>query len=473
MQKGVEVIGRKDIVWNYIATFFKIGSGLILLPFILKMMPSETVGIWTIFTTITSLVALLDFGFNPSFTRNITYIFTGVKELKTIGIGEVDNKTVDYALLKGTISAMRWFYSRMALCVLLLLVFIGNIYMYYVLKIYTGNKVDISIAWIILILLNSYDLYTLYYDSLLQGKGLIKVSKQINVLGQLIYLLTATILILSGGGLIAIVTAQALSIVIRRILSYRIFFTKEMKLSLHNAENYNKKEIISTIYPNAIKLGLTSIGGFLVNKSAIFMGTIYLTLSEVAMYGITIQVIGILSSLAGVYYNTYIPKISQYRTLNNIVQLKKIFIKGSKIQILVFLVGGIAFVLFGNSALHIIGSQTNFLSKSMLIVAILIAFLERNHSLAAGFLLAKNEVPFFAASLWSGGATVIILWIFLYFFKWGIWGLVLAQGLVQLSYQNWKWPLVLIKEFKENKNLIIEKQYNKNRNIHKNKFWNH
>lgn len=450
MYYGVENIGKKDIAWNYIATFFKIGSGLILLPFILKMMPTETVGIWTIFTTITTMVGLLDMGFNPSFTRNVTYVFSGVKELKTNGIGDLNKENaVDFALLKSTISAMRWFYSRMALCVLLLLIVVGNIYMYYVLNSYSGNKIEVCVAWGILILLNSYDLYTLYYDSLLQGKGYIKTSKQINVLGQIIYLFVATILIILGKGLIAIVSAQALSIIIRRILSYRIFFTKEMKLCLNNAENYNRKDILSAIYPNAIKLGLTSLGAFLVNKSAIFMGSIYLSLSEVARYGITIQVIGILSSLAGVYYNSYIPKITQYRTVNDIVQLKKIFIKGTKIQFIVFLVGGIAFVLLGNSVLNIIGSQTKFLSSSMLIIAIIISFLERNHSFAAGFLLAKNEVPFFLASLWSGGATVILLWILLYFFNCGIWGLVLAQGIIQIIYQNWKWPLVLMKDFKK------------------------
>lgn len=307
---------------------------------------------------------------------------------------------------------------------------------------------DMCIAWIILILLNSYDLYTLYYDSLLQGKGLIKISKQINVLSQFIYLLVAAVLILMGKGLIAIVSAQALAIIIRRAFSYRIFFTSEMKSYLATVVSYNRKAIIAAIYPNALKLGLTGIGSFLVNRSAIFMGSIFLSLSEVAMYGITIQVVGVLSSLAGVYYNSYIPKITQYRTVKDVKRLKNIYIKGVEIQLFVFLIGGIAFVLFGNLALNIIDSQTKFLGMGMLIIALLISFLERNHSLAAGFLLAKNEVPFFAASLWSGGATVVLLWIFLYIFKFGIWGLVLAQGIVQLAYQNWKWPLVLIKEFK-------------------------
>jgi O-antigen/teichoic acid export membrane protein len=449
MRKGVAEISRKDVIWNYIATFFKIGSGLILLPFILKMMPTETVGIWTIFTTITTLIALLDFGFNPSFTRNVTYVFSGVKELKKKGIAELnENNDIDYGLLKGTISAMRWFYSRMAFIVLFLLLIVGNIYMFFLLQSYTGDKIDLCIAWVILIILNAYDIYTLYYDSLLQGKGLIKISKQINVVGQSLYLIMAIILIALGQGLIAIVSAQALSIIVRRFLSYRVFFTNEIKSTLKSIKNQNQKEIISAIYPNALKIGLTSIGSFLVNKSAIFMGSIFLTLSEVAMYGITIQVVGILSSLAGVYYNSYIPKITQLRTTNSMQQLKTIFFRGSVIQLFIFILGGLAFVLFGNYALDIIDSQTKFLGTGMLVAILIISFLERNHSLAAGFLLAKNEVPFFAASLWSGVATVLLLWILLDVVHWGVWGLILAQGMVQLVYQNWKWPLVFFKEIR-------------------------
>ena len=449
MGKGVEDISRKDVIWNYIATFFKIGSGLILLPFILKMMPTETVGIWTIFTTITTLIALLDLGFNPSFTRNVTYVFSGVKELKKKGIAKLnENNAIDYGLLKGTISAMRWFYSRMAFVVLFLLLIVGNIYMYFLIQSYTGDKTDLCIAWIILIILNAYDIYTLYYDSLLQGKGLIKLSKQINVIGQSLYLIVAIVLIALGQGLTAIVSAQVLSIIIRRFLSYRAFFTKEIKTSLQSIKSHNQKEIISAIYPNAIKLGLTSIGSFLVNKSAIFMGSIFLSLSEIAMYGITMQVIGILSSLAGVYYNSYIPKITQLRTINHNNQLKAIFYKGSIIQLSVFIIGGLAFVLFGNYALDLINSQTKFLGVGMLTAALIISFLERNHILAAGCLLAKNEVPFFTASLCSGVATVLLLWGLLDIVQWGVWGLILAQGFVQLAYQNWKWPLVLLKEIR-------------------------
>ena len=49
---AVADIGRKDFVWTLLATFFKIGAGVIVFPFVLRMLPADTVGIWTIFTAI-------------------------------------------------------------------------------------------------------------------------------------------------------------------------------------------------------------------------------------------------------------------------------------------------------------------------------------------------------------------------------------------------------------------------------------
>jgi hypothetical protein len=153
-------IGRKEILWSYVATFLKIASTALLLPFILKMMPAETVGIWSVFMTITAFTVLLDFGFNPSFTRNITYVFSGVKALKINGFEIVDqvDPTIDYALLKGVISLMRWFYLRMAILLFLLLITTGTFYIYTLLQNYKGNHQEVYIAWGLLCIISTYSL---------------------------------------------------------------------------------------------------------------------------------------------------------------------------------------------------------------------------------------------------------------------------------------------------------------------------
>lgn len=454
-------IGKKEIVWNYIATFLKIASGSLLLPFILHMWPTEEVGIWTVFITITSFAGLLDFGFNPSFTRNVTYVFSGVRSLKTKGHESIDQMNImtDYGLLKGVIHAMRWFYIRMSLVVLILLSTLGTLYIHLLLATYRGDHVEVYFAWGILCLINTYNLYTLYYDSLLEGKGMIKRAKQIIIVGQSVYLIFASVLILKGFGLIAIVFAQASSTIILRVLSYYSFYTPSMKQALQDAIPHAQKKIFQAIYPNALKMGLTSLGGFMVNRSAIIIGSFYLTLSQIASYGITMQIIGVISTLGSIYTITYQPKIVQLRVVHNSHLIKTIYLKGELILMLTFIVGGGGLLFLGHWVIDLIGSKTILMPFMVTAIALIVSFLEMNHSIAGSILLTKNEVPFFKASLLSGGFVIVLLFLFFNFSNIGLWAMIVAPGIAQGVYQNWKWPLEVAKElglrYKEIWNIFI------------------
>lgn len=446
----IENIGKKDIAWSFVATIFMIGAGILLLPFILNKFSTETVGIWNIFQVITALVALLDFGFQPSFARNISYIFTGVKELKTEGVSHttpIDD--IDYELLQSTLLAMRRFYRYMALIVFVVLLTLGSCYLAYVLRSFSGNKIEIWIAWVFLIAINCFNLYTFYYDALLSGKGYIKRAQQINVIGQLCYLLVGIGLIYAGCGLVSIVSSQLLAVIVKRILMNRVFYTYDLKEHLAKVDSKSlqtkSKEILRIILPNAIKMGLTNVSGWLVYKSAIVIGSAMLSLEVMASYGITLQIVDILARCGTVVYMSYVPKISQYRVENNYKQLQKIYILSIGFMLLVMLLGGAVVVFWGNWTLNLIHSQTLILSNCLIIGLLIVHILEWNHVISWGFLLADNRVPFYIPSIISGVVTVVLTWIFLKM-GWGVWGLILAPGLTQLAYQNWKWPVTTIKE---------------------------
>jgi O-antigen/teichoic acid export membrane protein len=169
-------------------------------------------------------------------------------------------------------------------------------------------------------------------------------------------------------------------------------------------------------------------------------------LGTIASYGITIQIIAIISSIAGVYFTTYQPKIVQYRVHNDSAAIKHLYLKGCVLLFGTFALGGVALVLLGDWALNVIGSQTPLLPLSFILGTLLIYWLEMNHTIAGQLLLTKNEVPYFKAALFSGAFTIMLLFVFLEYTNLGVWGLVLAQGIAQGCYQNWKWPMVALGE---------------------------
>jgi len=440
-------ITRTDVLWNYIATFFKISSSLLLLPLILRKLPSEDVAIWTIFSSIAALVFLIDFGFNSSFSRNVTYIFSGVKTLQKEGheTKVTFSDDINYPLLKGLLGAMRWFYSRISLILFILLATIGTVYISRLLIDYHGIKNNIYIAWFLFISINTYNLYTLYYDALLEGRGLIRISKQITILGHLLYLLVSVIANYLGAGLISLVVAQLLSIIVIRTISQRKFFTPEIVSNLKSAAGEDKKDILRAIYPNALKYGVTSLGGFMIQKSSIFIGSLFLALPAIASFGVTKQIMDISVGVANISLATFLPQIANLRIVGNYERIKVIYIKGVMMANGIFILAALTVILFGPFLLHVIKSNTNFNTNVLIIVAIS-SLIGLNSGIAGAVISTKNHIPFVKPSLLSGIGTVLLLFVFFKFTNLGLIGMALAPGIIDLCYQGWKWPLVVIQE---------------------------
>ena len=448
---AVANVGKKDFVWTMLATFFKIGAGVLLFPIILKMLPAETVGVWTIFVTITQLTFIFDFGFNTSFARNVSYVFSGVSLLKRDGYEHVESSSVDridYALLGGTIRAMRYFYSRMAVVLFVLFAVLGTFYVYTLMQDYSGNVGEVYIAWGILVLINSYNLYTLYYEALLNGRGEIKRVHQIILMGNVVYILFAIVLILLGGGLVAIVASQAVSVLLVRFLSKKAFYTSSIIEGLSVADDSNYKDILYAITPNAIKVGLTSLGGFIINKSSLFIGSLFVSLETMGSYGITLQLLVVIGMMAGIVTRVYMPKVFQWRVEERLDLIKQKFYLSSVVMFLVFALSGIVIVLYGDWMLSVLKSNTTLLPTSLLILIFVQHYLEYNHSNAAQYLLSRNEVPFFKASLISAGCVLLLLGVFVVWLDMGMLGMILAPMIVQGVYQNWKWPLEVVRELR-------------------------
>ena len=435
-------IGKKDVIWNFVATTMRVASGLIVLPLVLHLLPSEEVGLWNIFLIIGSLAALLDFGFSNSFSRNITYIFSGVKELKITGYTVVaeNDKSIDYGLLKSVISSMRRYYGILALVFLVLFFAVSPIYLTTVLGKYSGNKSEVWFAWFTYGVLVAYQLYTYYYSSLLIGRGLIKKNLQITIIGQASRIISSIIFLLLGFGLISLVIGQLVSDIVNRILCYIAFYDSEIKQRIKESVSIPVKEIMKIMTPNAVKIGITTIGMFLVNKLIVLIAPLFLSLSQIGSYGTTKQIIDLIVSFGALWFSTYYPKITHHRVNDNLFHLKRMYIKSRLILLGVFLLCGIGFIIAGPFLLNLIHSKTQLLPTLMIFALLIFAYLDSIQSISISLLLSGNEVPFMKSALLTGFMSISILFLLFYFTTIGIWGLILAPGISQLVYQDWKWP---------------------------------
>ncbi|MDR2824691.1 MAG: hypothetical protein LBB41_05770, partial [Prevotellaceae bacterium] len=320
-------IGRKDLFWNYAATAMRRLSGIIVLPVTLRLLPPDEVGIWSIFLSLVTITSLLDFGFSSSFSRNVTYIFSGVKELKVSGYAEVETQEVNYSLLKSLLGAMRLYYGVIALAFLLIFAAASPFYFSPILAKYSGAHLPVWVAWFIFGGILAYELYTYYYYAILAGKGKVKISMQIVVLAQSVRILFTITLLLLNFGLLALVIGMLIGDLVNRTLSHRAFFDRETKQKLSTVQANSALETIKIIAPNSIKLGFTALGNFLRSRAIVLIAPYYLTLSELGSYGVTRMLVDLIISMAAAWFVTFYPKIAQYSVQRRENDVKRLYIK--------------------------------------------------------------------------------------------------------------------------------------------------
>jgi O-antigen/teichoic acid export membrane protein len=442
------VMKDKDVIWAYLGQFFSLFAGLVTLPFILSMLTPTEIGMNYLLLTLGSLVTLFDFGFTPQFSRNITYIFSGAQNLQKEGVLIIKESEINFKLLATMISTAKYIYRKLAFFVLLIMLTFGTIYIYYATDGFKEVENSLLI-WCLYSLSIFFNLYYSYYATLLLGKGMIMETNKAIVFSKILYIFLALVFLYFGWGLISIVLANLFSPFLNRYISYRYFFTPELVKNLNfEITKIEKLELFEIIWYNSKKLGLVFIGSYAINKFSVFIAGIYLGLSEIASYGLMIQIFTLIGVMANILFSTSQPVFSSLRTNGENEVLIKKFSATMITFYFLFIIGSLLLILYGSNLLALFGSNIYLPQSEILIFFSLVLLLEINHSNFATFIVTDNKVPFVIPSLIAGFFIALGDYISLEYTSFGILGLVFVQFIVQLVYANWKWPLYVLKEFK-------------------------
>lgn len=444
---GNIAISKKDIIWSYIAKTFQIGVSFFTLPFILHMLTAEEIGMNYLMITVSSLVILLDLGFSSQFSRNFTYVHSGAKQLLKEGVCQSSDSEVNYRLLAVLLKTAKYVYSRLSIVCTFLMLTAGTLYIYNVTDGFTNIKHSFWI-WMIFCLSNYFNIYYLYYNSLLIGSGKIAESNKSIIYSRLVNIAISISMLLLGYGLFSVVVAGLISPFVSRFYSYRVYYTKDLKLKLPNDIKKDEiKDVFSTIWYNSKKYGINCITAFCISKSGMFLIGLFLPLSVVGSYGLIINFITILQGIAQTLLATYNPQLANYKVTNQREAYKELMGMAFAAHWLIMFAGCAAILFIAPWALDLINSQTSLPTLSVTLLIILSALLDSNQANFAGMILIDNKVPFVKSAIISGVLVVLLNYLLLKYTNLGLMSVVLAQFVVQLAYNNWKWPKVVLDEY--------------------------
>ena len=419
---------------------FRLLSGVLLLPLIVRGLPSDHLGLWYVFLSLQGIASLFDLGFSPAVTRAAGYLWGGAQQLKKFGVARVDTDDrtslqPNYSLLTSLVATMRLYYRFFGIGSGLVMLLGGGTWIWFKTQ-YMPDAASLRACYAVFVFGGFLNATGDLWPALLSGINGVRVAQKILVGSAFINLVIIVGGLLAHFGIWSLVIATVGAGAFIRWAGRASFFRlAALKSSRQSPPNF---DLIATLWPTAWRSGLVSLGGFLVISANTLICSAFLDLKRTASYGLSLSLIAILTSASSTFVQIKLPLINQLRALNRNTEIVELWIQRIRVSIVFFVFGGLVLLFWGNFALGTIGAKTFLLSRTQLAFALLIFGLEMHHTLYASLIISENQNPFVAPSLLSGGGTLLLSLILTP--RLGVWGMLLAQGLSQACFNNW-WPV--------------------------------
>lgn len=445
-EQGPGVVGRRlrssrTLIIALVAQVVQSVAGLALLPFMVTRLSAVEIGIWYIFVAVQGLAIIADFGFQPTLARAFAVGFAGGDSLQKQGLSVSQGSgTPNKVLIVEVLQAARRLYLWLGLGMLAALLLLGTPYISWLAAKGGLPVLQVQAAWLLFSAAISLNLYLLWISPLLIGSGKVELNYIYLVLGRGGFAAAGIVILILGGGLVALSCAMIASLLLGRVAAQ--YFIAPILQSLRgiSSDRQSFSATLKAISPNAVRMGCVLIGGFLITRYSLFAISTFQGLAISGTYAISLQLFTALSAVSQMPMQISTRQLVAARIADDRAQLRTLLVRNMALLLLIFLAGTVVILFVLPGGLRMIGSNVNLVPQPALGLLALVMLLETQHSGAAFFITTGNDVPFLGASLWSGAA-VALLATLVSWLGWGLIAVIAAQGLVQLAYNNWRWPL--------------------------------
>lgn len=442
---------KADIIWSYLGYFFSYGTNLLIVLLVMRKLETELLGLWYTFLSIGSLVQILDFGISSTLIRNVTYAWSGVSQIEKEGFSHYasDTSEPNYKLLGEILFASKNICLLIAVIAVIIMAAVGTPYLFFVAR--EIQIMEFLPAWILFVIATFLNIYYIFWPDSLTGIGAIKEAQVATIISRVIQITVSIIVAHIGSGLLGLASAYLIMGIVLRGISKRFLYKYndiEEHLKKSNIKNsfQQTKSIFLTIWYNAKKAGIVSLTTFMLNQTSTLVCSAYIGLAETASYGLCMQLLNALAAVSYIWFKAETPMLVSLKVENNIKEIKKHLSLCIFMYLILFISGTLVISTLGFFFLNIINYSTE-LPLDMFLFFSIVTLLEYNHSLFCSYIAMSNSLPYVKASACAGVA-VAVLTILCGKFIGSIYSLIFVKFIVQLAYNNWKWPSMVLKELK-------------------------
>lgn len=440
----VRLRANPGLLAGFLAQALQYGAGLILMPFVVSRLSAAEVGIWYVFLAAQSFAAVADFGFQPTFARFFSLAHSGVAFFARNGIGAAGSGEPNLPLTRSLLKTARRLYLGVALIAFVVLALAGVPYVSSLARQGGLDVVRIRVAWLVFSMAVAANLYFLWIPAFLLGSGRVSANYLFLILSRGGFALFGIVVLFAGGGLMGLAAGFLASQIAARALA-SILLWGTVATERGAPEEGDTRAVLAAVWPNAGRLGLVGVGAFLITRYNVFLLSSTLGLVVSARYAICLQLLSGIASITQLPMQANLPRIVAARVEGDLLHFRRLVFGAVGAYLAMFAIAAATLILAGDPLLRTIGSRVALLNRPLLLLFAVIVALEGFHSIAAFVITTRNAVPFVLPALLSGIAVMISATVAVRL-GYGVVGVIVCQGVVQLAYNNWKWPLMVYRE---------------------------
>jgi len=439
-------VNFKTIFLNYSAILLSMLVNLVLLPFIVKFLDSDYLGLWYVYISLGSLIHLLDFGFTPTITRYISYLFSGNFSFFTRFLK--NNNLHSSQLIGIFINTSKFFYMTLSLFILVFFVIFGFSYLALISNLFDLN---IFISWIIYSFAIQLNIFFSNYSSLLKSFNKIDELNFNNIISNIGLFSFSILFLFLGYGLIGLSLALFIKAILNRVLSlFQLSKFKELTKNnnfSHIVKNYKFiRDALNFIWPLLWKDGLISLSAYFSSQAVVLFSPFFLTLDQIATYSIGLQLFSAISSISSSMYRSLQTNIQYSFAKNDVKSFLRLTSLSNMIYIFLYLSGSFIFMVISEKFFLLL-LDSKIYEIPLLVLVFLYVFIQGNHNMFCSFISNTNNLPYIKSYLISSLFGTFLSLLLISSFDIGPLGLVLGQIIPQLFYNGWYWVSYFLKNY--------------------------
>ena len=421
----------KRIAFGAAASWFSRGVtillGLVLMPVLFRHLPKEELGVWLLLGQSWAAMGILDLGFGVTLTRRIALA-------KGKSGGQLDAPLNDTTLreIADLVSAGRRIYRWMALGVFVVAWSLGFFYLRN-LELQNLSPATVWIAWTILCACQALTVWATVWTCLLQGVGYIGWDALIASFISAAMLIGQIVVVLCGGGLVALAAIAAVAVLLQRALTRT--FARRCRPELFALQGKWNPEVLKGMGALAFRAWLTAMGTILVFNSDQFFIASAKGTEQIPAFRAAYVLVHNLTVLAVTFGGASAVFISHLWQSGDLPQVHRIVERNCRLGLLIMLFSAAVLGVAGHELFNVWLGPGNFVGFAILGVFVLYETLEAQSYIISGSSRATEDEAFAVCSILAGVLKIVLSILLLRW--WGLLGLACATLLSLLLTNHW------------------------------------